>query len=284
MSAWRKLESGILVPDSVAGEWDRVARYRYVACVDMLGMSHLMVDRTQLAWAALSKMDEAKKVLSNSATVDSHNIVISEHVGSFSFADTILLFTKGDDADDLRALIIVCLELFAQVLHGSIPVRIGVAHGLFVFNGDVGLFAGPAWVRAYSLGEGAQWVGAVLDKTVAARARQLKPECRSVDGLPLIVSWMVPVKTTGGIQRKRRWVLSWPRSHRRNFTVQPPVSVHDFYQAFEQFFGAFSKLKPKDRAKYRNTVEFVNAMIGDQAGAKDVPKGTYGRVGRIYTS
>jgi len=262
VSAWRQLESGILVPDSLAGEWERVAGPRYVASVDMLGMSGLMVGKPKLAWAALSKMNEAQKVLGYSMTVNGHNIVFSEHVASFAFADTILLFTKSDEDDDLRVLLTICLELFAQLFHGSIPVRIGISHGLFAFNKDVGLFAGPAWVRAYELGEEAQWIGAVLDKTVAQRTRELEPGLSA--GGPLVVNWQVPVKTrdrTSGVRRKRRCVLSWPRSHRRNFLVEPPISVQDFYRAFEQFFGAFSNLKPKDRAKYKNTVEFVNTML-----------------------
>lgn len=84
-----------------------------------------------------------------------------------------MLFTKGDDADDLRAILFVCLELFAQALHGSIPLRMGVAHGHFVFNGDEGLFVGPPLVHAHRLGEAAQWIGAVLDKAVAEYAREL---------------------------------------------------------------------------------------------------------------
>jgi hypothetical protein len=260
----RRLESGIFVPDAVAGEWDRVARPRYVAHVDMLGMSGLTVHNPTLAWAAVSKMTEAKKkVISYSLTVDDHNVVVSEHVAAFTFSDTILLFTKGEEPDDLRALLTVCLELFAQVLHGSIPVRMGVAHGVFVFNHEEGLFVGPPLVEAYKLGEEAQWIGALVDSTVAQRSSELRPEFLS-DGLPLVVNWRVPVKTsarTSRVSRRQRSVLNWPRSHRGSFPVKPPVSVYDFYQAFEQLFGAFSKLQPRERAKYENTVEFVNAML-----------------------
>jgi hypothetical protein len=158
----------------------------------------------------------------------------------------------------------VCLELFAQVLHGSIPVRVGIAHGLFVFNGDEGLFVGPPLVEADRGGEEAQWIGAVVDDTVAKQTSALRPEFLS-DGLPLLVAWQVPVKTSGNVETAStatRYVLSWPRSHRRNFhDVQHPMTVHDFYRAFEQFFGEFSKLPRREQAKYENTVEFVNAML-----------------------
>jgi hypothetical protein len=130
--------------------------------------------QTQLAWAALSKMNEAQKVLGYWMTVNGHNIVFSEHVAYFAFADTILLFTKSDKDDDLRVLLTICLELFAQLFHGSIPFESG-SRTAFSHLMDVDLFAGPAWVQAYELGEEAQRIGAVLDKTVAQRARELEP-------------------------------------------------------------------------------------------------------------
>jgi hypothetical protein len=267
MSEWRRLESGIFVPDPVAGEWDRVAKNRYVAYVDMLGISGLMLKDSKLAWEALSKMAQAKeRVFGLSFTIGGRHVSLKDHIAAFTFSDTILLFTKSDDADDLRAVLMVCLELFAQVLQGSIPVRIGVAHGQFVFNGNEGVFVGPPLVHAYRLGQAAQWIGAVLDKTVAERARELLPEFLSYgDCLPLVVDWEVPVKSGG---TESHPVLSWPRSHRRNFTIAPPISVDEFYRAFVQLFGAWSSLRSEDRRKYENTVSFVNAMLGSAHDGK----------------
>ena len=256
---YRKTEGGILIPEAIAGSWERVAKNRYVAHVDMLGMSHLTLTNPQLAWAAVSKMAEAKKrVFGLSFTVDGRDVAIRDHVATFTFSDTILLFTKGDEEADLRAMLIVCLELFAQVLHGSIPVRAGIAHGLFVFNQDEDLFVGPPLVKAYEIGEAAQWIGAVVEDSVAERARGIEPQFLSSDGLPLVVEWEVPVKSG---ESMRRSVLAWPRSHRRNFTIPAPISVEAFYSAFEQFFGPLSSLRSIDRTKYVNTVSFVNEML-----------------------
>jgi hypothetical protein len=259
MSSWRKTEGGILVQEEIAGSWERAAKDRYVAHVDMLGMSQLTLRNPRLAWAAVSKMAEAKKRVFNlSFTVGSRDVRIRDHVAAFTFSDTILLFTKGDEEADLRAMLIVCLELFAQVLHGSIPVRVGIARGLFVFNQDEDLFVGPPLVKAYEIGEAAQWIGAVLEGSVAERARDMKPELLSGDGLPLVVEWEVPVRSGGSTACP---VLAWPRSHRDNFTIPLPISVEDFYRAFQQFFGPLSNLRPSDQQKYENTVAFVNEML-----------------------
>src|SRR5690242_12458132 len=101
---WRKTESGIFVPDAIAGAWERVARKRYVAHVDMLGMTSLTLRDPKKAWAAVSKMTEAKsKVFGYSFSIaNGRSWEIRDYVSAFTFSDTILLFTKGDTADDLR--------------------------------------------------------------------------------------------------------------------------------------------------------------------------------------
>jgi hypothetical protein len=260
LSTWRKTEGGIYAPDEVAGAWERVARNRYVAHVDMLGMSQLTLRDPKLAWSAVSEMTLARRrrVQALSYTVNGHDVRIADHVEAFTFSDTVLLFTKGDEAEDLRSILFACLELLALLLHRCIPVRIGVAHGLFVFNLDEGVFVGPPLIQAYRLGEEAQWLGAVLDHTVADRAAHLEPAFQDGSGHDLVVQWNVPLKSDGSVWRP---VLAWPRSHRTNFQVEPPISAAQFYQAFEQLFGPLSGLRPADRAKYENTAAFVTAML-----------------------
>jgi len=259
VSNWRKTDGGIYLPDEVAGAWEHVAKNRYVAHVDMLGMSGLTLRDPKLAWSAVSEMVLALQAIKRLVyTINGQNIRIADHVGSFTFSDTVLLFTRGDEAEDLRSILFSCDELFSRLLHRSLPFRIGVAHGLFVFNLDEGVFVGPPLIQAYRLGEEAQWLGAVLDQPVAEYAAHLEPAHKDGKGLDVILPWNVTLKSGGSVCRQ---VLAWPRSHRANFQVKPPISVEQFYQAFEQFFGPLSGLRPADRAKYENTVTFVNAML-----------------------
>ena len=68
----------------------------------------------------------------------------------------------------------------------------------------------------------------------------------------------VPLKSDGSVSRP---VLARPRSQRGNFRDEPPVSVEQFYEAFEQLSGPVSVLSLTARAEYENTVAFVNAML-----------------------
>lgn len=97
MSAWRITDSGIFLPDEIAGAWDRVARNRYVAHVDMLGMSELSVRNPSLAWSALSEMVIARRprMQNLSYTLNGREVRVADNVGAFTFSDTVLLFTRG---------------------------------------------------------------------------------------------------------------------------------------------------------------------------------------------
>src|SRR6202011_2828804 len=105
-----------------------------------------------------------------SYTLNGREVRVADNVGAFTFSDTVLLFTKGGEAEDLRSIVFACLEMFTLLLSRTIPIRVGVAYGLFVFNLDEGMFAGPPLIQAYRLGEDAQWIGAVVEQTVAERA------------------------------------------------------------------------------------------------------------------
>jgi hypothetical protein len=260
MSAWRVTDSGIYLPDEVASAWERVARNRYVAHIDMLGMSQLTIRNPQLAWSALSEMVIARRrrMEDLSYTLNGREVRVSDYVGTFTFSDTVLLFTRSAQPEDLRSIVFACNEMLTLLLSRSIPFRVGIAYGLFVFNLNEGVFAGPPWIQAYRLGEDAQWIGVVLDRSVAEQALQLEPPLQDMKGKDVVVQWEVPLRDGN---RATRFVLAWPRSHRNNFRVQTPISVETFYQAFAQLFGPLSDLSSRDREKYANTVAFVNAML-----------------------
>jgi hypothetical protein len=52
----RLAQDGIYLPEAIAGAWERVAKNRYVAHMDMLGMSELTLRDPKLAWSAVSEM------------------------------------------------------------------------------------------------------------------------------------------------------------------------------------------------------------------------------------
>jgi len=232
---------------------------RFVAHVDMLGMSTLTVNDPHRAWAALSRFAQARNdILQIAFTIvpTGETVHLSQRLAVLTFSDTVLAFSQSDELADLHAILILASELLCRSMSYSIPVRAGIAHGPFVFNLDEQLFAGPPLVEAYHLGESAQWLGVVLDETTARRARAIPHQ--SDRGRALVVEWDVSVKSSGTI---RRQVLSWPESHRGNFQVNLPISASTFYKPFEHISGPWSSLPLTTCAKYESTVAFINAQL-----------------------
>lgn len=125
----------------MAGESD----LRYVAHLDMLGMSALTLRDTDLAFHTLSRLDSAKnEILGMVLECTDTGKVIQNRVDYFTFSDTIVAFSLGNTQADLRAMIILFTELFTKALHYCIPLRGSIAHGRFMFNFDHNLFVGPA--------------------------------------------------------------------------------------------------------------------------------------------
>lgn len=233
------------------------AESRYVAYLDMLGMSQLTVRDPELAWQALSGLNETQQeILGLEIELLTTGNRIRDRVRAFTFSDSIVMFSLSDELPDTWAMVILASELFTQALHCCIPVRGAIAHGRFLFNLERNLFAGPPLVSAYHLAEEAQWLGVRVDEAVAARAQAIP--INSPRGRPVVIEWGVRVKSGARIVSH---VVDWVETHRANFTVPPPIGVEAFYEAFVRMFGRLEELPLDVRVKYENTVEFVNERL-----------------------
>jgi len=230
---------------------------RFVAHIDILGMSAITEKNADEAWVMLSDLISVKDRVSNYEIEFLHSnekVVFSETIHATTFSDTIVLFTKGSSDIELRCMIIAVTEIFHKAMCSCVPVRAGLALGRFFFNLERSMYAGPALIEAYRVGEAAKWLGITLANSVQERARALGIKSRQSE---LIVEWPVPVKA--GVEH--RFVVNWPAAVAHDFKIKPPISVSQFFGAFESTFGLFEKLDADVKAKYVNTVEFINDQL-----------------------
>ena len=231
---------------------------RFVAHFDMLGMSALTKRNPDLAWKKLSTLCHARNErLPLSIQRLDTNELIFDQVRTFTFSDTVIAFSKGNNENDALAMVVLMTELFNYSLHLCVPLRGGIAHGRFAFNPGLNLFSGPALVDAYELGESAQWLGIVIDQHTADAVSQL-PVGKSPRGKWTVVEWDVQCKD-GTIRRRN--VVNWPETHRSNYMGTVPLTVEDFYEPFKSLFGQYKELQPAVAAKYVNTVAFFNSQF-----------------------
>ena len=227
---------------------------RFVAHIDILGMSSLVAKDPKLAWLLLSSLTEARDQAHNSEITfldTATRIAAPDQVRAVTFSDTIVLFSKGNDLVDLRTTVIVTTELLNKALHLCVPIRAGIAVGTFFFNLEKSMYAGPALIEAYHLGEQAQWIGIATSEEVYRRANDA--EFKSGES-SVVVKTYIPVEggTTDG------YAVNWPAIGRNNLNAPLPVSAEQIYEGFAQYFGPFEELPAKVRVKYEHTACFIN--------------------------
>jgi len=230
---------------------------RFVAHLDILGMSAIVEKDADEAWGMLSDLVAVRDKVGDYALefLDTKEMVRAADVATaVTFSDTIILFSKGSTNTELRALLILVTELLHKAMCKCVPVRIGIARGKFFVNVEKSMYAGPALIDAYRAGESAQWLGISLAESVRAQALELNLKSGQSK---LIVDWETPTKEG----TEKRSVVNWPVVFAHDFKVKPPITVGQFYQAFERTFGSFENLPTNVRAKYENTVDFVNDRL-----------------------
>ena len=227
---------------------------RYVAHIDVLGMTTLVKRDPQAAWEALSQLVEARKFAHDLELTftDTKDVVVApDLVRAVTFSDTILLFTKSDSATDLRVLIVIVTEMLNKALRSCVPVRADISRGLFFFNNDESMYVGPALIEAYEIGEAAQWIGIAVSKVVYEDTVRigLSSGDRSV-----VVPARIPHKD-GYVDG---YVVDWPAVNPDNIASQSKLTGDAVYQGFDQYFGPFDALPADVRKKYENTAMFIN--------------------------
>ena len=216
-----------------------------------------MENDADAAWAMLSDLVTVRDTTLKYGLefLDSNErVLISETIQAVTFSDTILLFTKSGSDTELRCMIVLIVEILHKAMCRCVPVRAGLSFRKFYFNFEKSMYAGPALIEAYRVGESAQWLGITLAESVRQKAANLK---MLSSGSKVIIPWALPIKDG----TKPCFVVNWPAVVAHDLTVTPPISIEQFYLAFVSTFGAFARLPLEVRAKYENTVEFLNEQL-----------------------
>lgn len=230
---------------------------RFVAHIDILGMRAMMRRDAETAWKVLSGLANVRDHLSRlqlGYIETARQEMLGERVMAVMFSDTIVLFTKSESDDDLQAILIALGEFIHKAMLSLVPIRAGLSGGQFFFNIKESMYAGPALIDAYELGENAQWLGIVTTKKIHEQSCQAGFKSGSAD---IVIVTDIPTKT--GVVSG--FAVDWVSPARHDFKVRPPISVELFYSQFERAFGPLAELPEKERRKYINTTCFINERL-----------------------
>jgi len=232
---------------------------RFVAHIDILGMRAMMCRDPEAAWRVLSGLAIVRRHLSKlrlSFLKTERQECLAERVMSVMFSDTIILFTKSQSDEDLQAILIALCELMHKAMCSLVPIRAGLAAGLFFFNAGESMYAGPALIEAYEIGEGAQWLGIVTTQGIHEQSMQAGFKSGSAD---LVIVSQIPTKS--GLLSG--FAVNWVAPVRNDLRVETPITINLFYSQFERVFGPLALLPENDRRKYINTTTFINARLAE---------------------
>lgn len=230
---------------------------RYVAHIDVLGMSNLVKKDPDLAWELLSELVDIRKHAHNVELTftDTYETIVAPDIArAVTFSDTILLFTKSNTPNDLRVIMVVVTEMLNKALSKFIPIRAGVSLGLFFFNIEESMYAGPALVEAYEIGESAQWIGIATSEDVYKKAEQAGLQAGNKD---VITPAIIPTKK--GF--RDGYAVDWPSINPANISTPEKLHGAMIYTGFDQYFGPYDLLPEAVRIKYENTASFINKSL-----------------------
>ena len=227
------------------------AKARFVSYLDMLGFSGLLTCNLNRAWALLCDFERLKSGPENLRFGFDRKLIEVETV----FSDSIVIISRDDSDESMRAIVRRTLEVFSAAFQSSIPLRGAIAHGEMIVSHEPLLFTGPAFVEAHRLGESQQFLGVSLDYTTEQRLTHSIPLTTDAE---LLFEWNVPVKQRCESQPpfESRSVLNWPMACDPSLRPPSNVTPRDFQARFTEF-GSFGELPPAALTKYTNTTEFL---------------------------
>ncbi|MBN2137315.1 MAG: hypothetical protein JW720_05890 [Sedimentisphaerales bacterium] len=240
---------------------------RYVALFDALGFKEAVARNLHEAWGVLEDLRVSmEETLNLFVKLPKGKILIqnSERTAATNFSDSVIIFTKGDEIEDLQSIFISSTAFFAKALNRCVPLRGAISHGEFLFNPEKNLFCGVPLNRAWCLAESVPWSGIIIDECVAKRYSE-NPLMSG--GKSVIVRWNVQRKAISERVQESLWVLNWPLVCKENFNQDIKLSPESYSSAFYSIFGSsYEKWAEDVRAKYDNTVEFIKQMLDSTVG------------------
>lgn len=240
--------------------------FRFVAYLDLLGMSALSLKDPECAIGVLVAFDEIVSQTSKMAVVKVKHKKPLSHPITWTFSDSVVIVTQGDSDADWWAIVSVTTTLFLMALSRVIPLRGAIAHGKFLITGQEGnIFGGPALVRTHDLGEDTGWLGVVVDDEVGSR--YFDPEYKGIKEISgnnsVLVKWPVHTKSRG---KQTLTCLNWP-VFIENLESKRTVRAEDVYGNFSVLFGDYDKLSARAKSFYQATADFMNQKSFELAPA-----------------
>ena len=234
-------------------KYDEVEKDVYVSHFDILGMKATLKKNSWEAW---------QNILDLSKSLDQQELPITpserNRLSERYFSDTVIITTEDDSIASLHTIIARSLELFRCALRNGIPLRGGIAHGIWFEKREnhKDLFCGTSLSEAYALGEEQQLLGISVCSTVYSKFCD-HPFKQSSER-NVILQKDIPVANNNKRCMKSKYILNWPAicgSELKRIKLDDPLSFSQHFWTVNQGNTTLSSHTIK---KYENTLRLIN--------------------------
>jgi hypothetical protein len=154
-------------------DWEPKA-YRFVAFFDIMGFKDLVFRKShEEIVKLLDSLSEGRKTLDTINNFSMKDQKILGETRSFSFSDSIIFFSKGDSADDLRKIMMDCVYVLHTSFNAQIPVKGAVSYGEITVDAEKSIFFGQPIIDAHLLHEELLMYSVIADNKFEKKAQEL---------------------------------------------------------------------------------------------------------------
>ncbi len=159
---------------------------RFVAFIDILGFKDLVMRSSHKEiFEKLKNISEIKKGLENFNK--NQKKIGDAEIHIVSFSDSIVIFSKSDDFNNLGYFLVATSWLFAKAIEKRVPLKGGIAYGEISLDRKKQIYFGQPIIDAYEMEENVDYMGVVAHNSIDSYISEIKDkqQKQKIDGVML---------------------------------------------------------------------------------------------------
>lgn len=157
----------------VKSDWEPTAN-RFVAFFDIMGFKDMVSRKShEEVLETLKSLSKSRSQLDN---LNYYQFSSETRIGetmSFTFSDSIIIFSKKDSIDDLNKIIMDCSYILEQSISDKIPIKGAISYGKTTIDKEMSLFFGQPIIDSFYLHENLCLYGVIADHSFQQRLEEL---------------------------------------------------------------------------------------------------------------
>ncbi|HRG01527.1 MAG TPA: hypothetical protein PKZ75_10445 [Bacteroidia bacterium] len=223
----------------VENDWEPTAN-RFVAFFDIMGFKDLVLkSKHDEIVILLNKLSAAREELHdfNSVIVDSNSIKGGE-TKSFTFSDSIIFFSKGNNKHDASKIILDCVYLLKIALENNIPIKGALSYGEVTVDLKNSIYFGKPIIDAFLLHEDLHLFSVIADHSFQKKVTELN---------------------NGKMHGKFKLYKTPLKTGKVNHYILMPISGKN-EQTIKNLEKLYLEVSGKPRQYIDNTIDFINSL------------------------